>query len=188
MTSLERQSAARGPPSPVFRVSPSELCHLFEQARDRTLSSSSKTIFSTPSKRKQFLRVIESFHHADLLYSYRYLSFPESEDVIEHSRAALFNSLNLVQSDHPSIAQNTFWPLFIAGTEASSRDGSRAVVEKKLNQAMKRTGFSNCEVALQFLRALWFARDEGHCLSSNHNHIKIPDKGREVNWIQFARY
>ena len=107
--------------------------------------------------------------------------------MIEHSRAALFNSLNLVQSDHPSIAQNTFWPLFIAGTEASSRDGSRAVVEKKLNQAMKRTGFSNCEVALQFLRALWFARDEGHCLSSNHNHIKIPDKGREVNWIQFAR-
>ena len=188
VTALERQSAAGRPPSPAFRISPSELCHLFEQARDRTLSSCSKTVFSTPSEREQFLGVIESFHHAGLLYSYRCLSVPESEDEIEHSRAALFKSLDLVQSDHPAMAQNTFWPLFIAGTEASSRDDSRAVVEQKINQAMKRTGFFNCEVALQFLRGLWMAQDEGHSLTPKQNNINISDTGSEINWIQWARH
>ncbi|KAG9240539.1 fungal-specific transcription factor domain-containing protein [Calycina marina] len=188
VTSLERKSAAGALLSPESRISSSELCHLFEQARDCTLSSCSQTAFSTPSEGEQFLGVIESFHHAGLLYSYRCLSIRDSEEEITHSRAALFKSLDLVQSDHPAIAQNTFWPLFIAGTEASSYDGSRTVMEQKLNQAMKRTGFSNCEVALQFLRALWIARDEGHSLSFDQNHNNDLDTRGETNWIECARH
>ncbi|KAK0119258.1 hypothetical protein ONS96_012317 [Cadophora gregata f. sp. sojae] len=188
VTSLERQIAAGGLPSSDCQTSTTELCHLFERARDLTLASCSQTVFNTPAEREQFLGVIDSFHHAGLLYSYRCLSIPDSQDEIIQSRLALFQRLDLVQSDHPAFAQNTFWPLFIAGTEAQSDKGTRILVEQKLNQAMRRTGFSNCEVALQFLRTLWSARDGGHSLSSNQMYNGKADIGSEINWIQYARH
>ncbi|PVH85793.1 hypothetical protein DL98DRAFT_37483 [Cadophora sp. DSE1049] len=188
VTSLERQSAAGRVQDPGNRIPSSELCRLFELARERTLASCSQTAFTTPAEREQFLGVIESFHHAGLIYSHRCLSIPDSEEKILQSRSALFQYLDLVQSDHPSFAQNVFWPLFIAGTEAQCDDGTRTVVEQKIKQAMKRTGFSNCEVALQFLRTLWIARDEGHSLSSPQDHNSKTDTGSEINWIQCARH
>ncbi|KAG4437910.1 hypothetical protein IFR05_006629 [Cadophora sp. M221] len=184
VTWLERQAADGGFSNPGIRVSSSSLCSRFEKARDRTLASCSKTKFTTPAEREQFLGVVESFHHAGLLYSYRCLQIPESEGAIQQSRSALFQSLDLVQSDHPAFAQNVVWPLFIAGTEAQSEDGTRIIVEQKLKRAMKRTGFSNCEVALQFLRTLWIARDEGHSLNSAGGHAA----GSDINWIQCARH
>ncbi|KAL5321011.1 hypothetical protein ACEPPN_011821 [Leptodophora sp. 'Broadleaf-Isolate-01'] len=188
VTWLERQAADGRLPIPGGRVSSSSLRGKFEKARERTLASCSRTTFTTPAEREQFLGVVESFHHAGLLYSYRCLLIPDSEGAIQQSRSALFQNLDLVQSDHPAFAQNVVWPLFIAGTEAQSEDGTRIIVEQKLKRAMKRTGFSNCEVALQFLRTLWIARDEGHSLNSGQDSTGNAGAGRDINWIQCARH
>jgi hypothetical protein len=188
VTWQERHSAAQTVPPAWSGVSSSELKKQFEQARDHTLELSTDTLFATEHERRLFLGVVESFHHAGLLYSYRCLSYSDVEDEISRSREALFRVLDLVESDHPAFAQDVVWPLFIAGTEAKADDKTREVVEWKLRQAMKRTGFSNCEEALAFLKALWAARDEEQRKFDTFNdghrdQMEVPD----LNWIHMAR-
>lgn len=187
VTALERQASVGTSPNIHTEIPPASLRSLFERARDRTYSLSSDTQFTTPIEREQFLEVVESFHHAGLLYSYRCLSYPDQEDEICKTRLSLFHNLDLLPSDHPGFAQDVVWPLFIAGTEARSEDGTRLLVELKLQQAMKRTGFSNCEKGLVFLRALWRARDQGDNtimpMAQNDRDILKP----ELNWIHCAR-
>ncbi|KAH8803337.1 fungal-specific transcription factor domain-containing protein, partial [Xylogone sp. PMI_703] len=189
VTLLERRATSQRPPKLDAEVSSSILCNMFERARDRTVMLSSNGPFATPVEREQFLSIINSFHHAGLLYSYRCLSYLGVEEEISKSRRELFRSLDFIQADHPAFAQNIIWPLFIAGTEALGIDGTQALVERKLQQAMRRTGFSGCEEALIFLRAFWTAKEGGQ---SNLSDIKYRDSQDEpygqLNWIQCARY
>lgn len=189
VTVLERQAAIQGQPDLDANMSSSSLCAMFEDARSHTLELCANISFSTKAEHEQFLGVVDSFHHAGLLYSYRCLGYPDAEERVAQSRVALFQSLDLVQPDSPAFAQNVFWPLFIAGTEAENNDGTRAMVEARLKQAMKRTGFSNCEVALEFLKVLWSTRDKGETFPvSSRTWTQQLTQGSSLNWIQLARH
>jgi hypothetical protein len=84
--------------------------------------------------------------------------------------------------DNPIYAQDLVWPLFMAGTEASEAD-EREMVVRKLEQAMRGTGFSNCEKALEFLRALWADRDT----VVNGLLFGQVQTSTSHDWISFAR-
>jgi hypothetical protein len=188
VTILERQAAARKQPHLITDIPPAELRSLFEQARKSTLLLSEDYPFATPSEHEQFVSVVESFHQAGLLYSYRCLQYPGEEIEISKTKLALFQTLDLLPSDHSLFAQDVMWPLFIAGTEARSEDRTRHLVEHKLQQAMKRTGFANCEEALAFLRALWKARDGDQSILNESKDRKAHQmKGNDLNWIHCAR-
>lgn len=163
VTRLERQ--AFQDPNSVHSsgISLDGFQQLFEHARSRTLKLSTTLKFSPAEGRLQFNRIVNSFYHAGLIYSYRALfSSPTStpsqpasvKSQIATSIAELFHILRPMEMDKPVFAQDLVWPLFIAGTEALHTDEQDMVV-RKLELAMRGTGFSNCEHALEFLRALW---------------------------------
>jgi hypothetical protein len=191
VTRLERQAFQDPDSVHSFGISPDGFQQLFEHARARTLNLSTTLKFSPPEGRLQFNRIVNSFYHAGLIYSYRALfssltstssqpSLIESE--ITTSIAELFQILKPMEMDKPVFAQDLVWPLFIAGTEALETDEQDMVVWK-LEQAMRRTGFSNCEQALEFLRALWAER------ANMRAKIDLSDSRMAIhhNWIYFAR-
>ena len=98
----------------------------------------------------------------------------EKQTQITTSIFELFHALGFAETSKPTFAQDLVWPLFIAGTEAAQKDEQEMVIAK-LQQAMSETGFSNCQHALEFLKALWQKRD---CNEVQEN---------ELDWIAFAR-
>jgi hypothetical protein len=101
-------------------------------------------------------------------------SSDERQIQITTSKYELFHALGFAETSKPTFAQDLVWPLFIAGTEATQKDDQDMVVSK-LQQAMSETGFSNCQHALEFLKALWQKRD--------WDEVDVT----EVDWIAFAR-
>lgn len=191
VTRLERQ--AFRDPETVYGtgISPDGFQQLFEHARARTLKMSMSIKFSPPEGRLQFNRIVNSFYHAGLIYSYRALfSSPgvhssrdlSVESQIKTSVTELFQILKYMEMDKPIYAQDLVWPLFIAGTEALNAD-EQAMVVQKLEQTMLGTGFSNCEQALEFLRALWSEREE---MIGNMD-FDDPKVAMSHSWIPFAR-
>lgn len=194
VTRLERQAFQDPGSVHGSGVSPDGFQRLFEHARALTLKLSMKLNFSSPDGRPEFNRIVNSFYHAGLIYSYRALfgshwsptsTSPQPspiESQITTSVAELFQILKPMEMDKPVFAQDLVWPLFIAGTEALETDQQEMVV-RKLEQAMRGTGFSNCEQALEFLRALWVERQKVACgvLTDRVNMVA------SCNWISFAR-
>jgi hypothetical protein len=194
ITRLERQ--AFQDPESVYSsgISPDGFQQLFEHARARTLMLSTTLKFSPQEGRLQFNRIVNSFYHAGLIYSYRALfsssNSPTStssqlssvKSQITTSITELFQILKHMEMDEPVFAQDLVWPLFIAGTEALEADEKDMVVQK-LEQAMRGTGFSNCEQALEFLRAFWTERAKAI------GKMVLRDSKAALchNWIYFAR-
>lgn len=184
VTRMERQ--AFNDPETIYAsdISPDGFRQLFENARARTLTQSSTLRFSLPDSRLQFNGIVNSFYHSGLIYSYRALFsyLPSITSQIKTSTTELFQILNHIEMDKPVYAQDLVWPLFIAGTEAS-RHGDREMVVRKLEQAMRGTGFSNCEKALEFLRAFWAEKEAVIASMGFENGEEVVGCG----WISFAR-
>lgn len=193
VTYMERQAFNNPAIQIESNIKTTDLELLFEKARASTLKMSSKFKFSPRDGALQFNRIVNSFYHAGLIYSYRALfklyslkdeTIHSAElDVntqITHSRAELFHILDSMEMDTPTYAQDLVFPLFIAGTEASEPTEQEMVV-RKLRQAMRETGFSNCEQAVEFLTALWARRIAN---TTDSQGLLISDG---LNWIDFAR-
>ena len=175
VTNLSRQAPTH--PSYLASVSPSGLRQLFEHARSLTFQIARD---NHPSESQDYLhltRTVNSFYHAGLLYSYRLLlpSSHERQTQLSTSKIELFYALNLTETNKlkPTFAQDLVWPLFIAGTEATSNEEKEMVVGE-LRLAMSETGFSNCVHAVEFLDAFW---QEKQCC----------EEEKEVEWITFAK-
>lgn len=183
VTNLERQASTNPTALSTSGISPSGLRMLFENARSRTLELGKSFHVSGADDYLHLSRTVNCFYHAGLIYSYRALLKAESFDndfstemqtQIETSTTEIFRALGFTETSKPTLAQDLVWPLFIAGTEATQND-ERQMVVAKLQQAISETGFSNCQHALEFLKALWERRAGGELLE------------REFDWITFAR-
>ena len=183
VTSLERQALARPAMLVDSGVSASGMRKLFENARSRTLEMGRTFHVSGSNDYLHLSRTVNCFYYAGLVYSHRALlrndthnlAHPDERQMqLNSSRVELFHALGFAETNRPTFAQDLVWPLFIAGTEATLKAEQEMVVAK-LQQAMSETGFSNCQHALEFLRALWQRREVDEIF------------GKELDWIAFAR-
>jgi hypothetical protein len=183
VTSLERQVLTQPAMLVDSGVSASGLRKLFENARSRTLELGRTFQVSGSNDYLHLSRAVNCFYHAGLIYSHRallkddsyYLTLSdEGQQQLATSKVELFRALGFAETNKPTFAQDLVWPLFIAGTEATQKDEQKMVVAK-LQQAMLETGFSNCQHALEFLKALWQRRAGDEIF------------GSELDWIAFAR-
>ena len=183
VTSLERQASTNPTALVSSGISSTGLRQLFESARCRTLKLGKSFQMSSADDHLHLSRTVNCFYHAGLIYSYRALlkDYSLGSDHVEDketqtsiSKVELFKALGFTETSKPMFAQDLVWPLFIAGTEATQVVEQDMVVAK-LQQAMSETGFSNCQHALEFLKALWGRRAAGMDLET------------KFDWIAFAR-
>jgi Fungal specific transcription factor domain len=196
ITRLERQNFKQTQPEGIVMISPSDILEGFEQARARAYALSRQLKFPTLAERYSFNRIVNVFHHAGLIYAYRALfcsisslsssqKYVETESKISYFKGLLFEDINAIRLDKPDFAQDLVWPLFIAGTEAKE-EHQQILVIKKLEQAMHRTGFSNCRHALSFLRAYWASQIE--TIPSSFEPFPSQESSDfSSGWITFAR-
>ena len=131
----------------------------FELARGSTLMLSGSLGLPYDERCRDFIRVVDIYHHAALLYTYRLL-FKNSvspEDVAA-SATALFDRLEELE-DLSSCMQNLPWPVLIAGTECCGNESRIAFVENLYQRVAQEMGFKHYIVVLQFLRDLWSRGD-----------------------------
>ncbi len=142
----------------------------FEYTRTRTLQFSREMNFGTEQLRHDFSHIVDVFHDAGIIYGCQALVEPStSAETRAHCLESLLENLSLIINTH-AFSQDLVWPLFIAGTESCFNRRYQQLVESKLLEAMRMTGFSNCYQALLFLRSFW-----------NTDHAATG------NWMQFAR-
>ena len=185
ITTLERQASTNPTALSKFGITPSGLRMLFENARVRTLELGKTFKVSSADDYLHLSRTVNCFYHAGLIYSHRALLKEESlgtsfssekQTQIKISKIELFRALGFTEPIKPTFAQDLVWPLFIAGTEATER-GEQEIVVAKLRMAMAETGFSNCQHALEFLKALWERRVDADGQVAE----------TKFDWIAFAR-
>jgi len=172
------------------RITPSFLRTLFENARANNLTLSRTSKFSTRQDLLHFTRIVNSFYYGGLIYAHQVLlkscilgspfSATNIEGKILDWKTELFKILSFMDIDKPSQGQDLVWPLFIAGSEAFDI-AEQQMVTRKLEEAMRWTGFSNCREALQLLNAFWKSR-EAATESAN-----ITGATKRHDWISFAR-
>jgi len=141
----------------------------FEYTRMSSLHYSRNIDVGSEELRQDFECIIDIFHHAGVIYGCQALfDLSESAQLREHSLDELFQILTLIKN--PGVfQQDLIWPLFIAGTESRGDSPRQELVESKILQAMKFTGFSNPFQALLFLRNFW-----------------TTDELTATSWMQFA--
>lgn len=158
------KSAAKPP------VEMASLQRKFEYARQRSLELEKAMNFGSPELHRDFRILVNIFHFAGLLYSFRALLDPAS--IGGPLQQLVQNTIQCInQIEVRSAFQHDFvWPLFIIGTESRDSVELQDFVESRLLEAMTSTGFSNCYPALQFLQRFW-----------------ATQPSTTADWLQFAR-
>jgi hypothetical protein len=99
--------------------------------------------------------LIDVFHYAGVLYGLQGLSDLAATEVARGQYIEdLAKCLSSIE-DRRSLAHDLVWPLFIAGTEARERPWLQIRVRSLLPSIMQSTGYSNCQLALDFLERYW---------------------------------
>lgn len=130
----------------------------FEQARGSTLMAAGLLELSKDARRRDFIRIVDIYHHAALLYTYRVLLFGQIEPSEVHaSSLILFERLNQLE-DKRTCMQNLPWPVFIAGTECCEDPERQAFVAKLYEDIAQDMGFKYYLGILHFLQDLWSRR------------------------------
>ncbi|KIW24881.1 uncharacterized protein PV07_10568 [Cladophialophora immunda] len=131
----------------------------FEQARGSTLMAAGVLELPRDARRRDFVRIVDIYHHAALLYTYRVLFRCQVEPVeVDASTMVLFERLNQLE-DKPSCLQNLPWPVFIAGTECCDDPERQAFVAKTYADIAQDMGFKYYLGILHFLQDLWSNKD-----------------------------
>ncbi|TFB07364.1 hypothetical protein CCMA1212_000962 [Trichoderma ghanense] len=145
----------------------SEVQSRFEQARGQTLMIAGKLQMDPPVVRRDFIRLVDLYHHAAVVYAYRCLGYaaPDNFDWLA-SVAKLFDQLDQVENLSLCI-QNLPWPIFIAGTECHGDVERQHKVTEILDRTIRATGFNQYETIRSFFNAFW--------------------NGTEPNWLPVAQ-
>ncbi|QYS97338.1 Zn(2)-C6 fungal-type domain-containing protein [Trichoderma simmonsii] len=139
----------------------------FEQARGQTLMIAGKLQINPPVVRRDFIRLVDLYHHAAVVYAYRCLGYavPSNFDWLA-SVTKLFDQLDQIENISLCI-QNLPWPIFIAGTECHGDTERQHKVATILDKTIRTTGFNQYETIRSFLNAFW--------------------SGTEPNWLPVAQ-
>ncbi|EXJ63875.1 hypothetical protein A1O7_00210 [Cladophialophora yegresii CBS 114405] len=130
----------------------------FEQARGSTLMAAGILALPRDARRRDFVRIVDIYHHAALLYTYRVLLCSHVEQTeINAAAMLLFERLDQLE-DKPSCMQNLPWPVFIAGTECREDPARQAFVAKLYEDIAQDMGFKYYIGILHFLQDLWSNR------------------------------
>ncbi|KAK3187463.1 hypothetical protein K4F52_003810 [Lecanicillium sp. MT-2017a] len=127
----------------------------FTQARGATLVASGRMGIEKSGHRNDFVRLVDTYHHAAVLYAYRCLGHtsPDSPQY-QASVNELFEQLVSFENINIFI-QNLPWPVFIAGTECHGDPERQQAVRQLLASILEATSFKHYEGVLSFLNAFW---------------------------------
>lgn len=136
-------------------ISPADARAAFELARGSTLIAAGLLELARDERRRDFIRIVDIYHHAALLYTYRCLfrGRVELTDVTA-SATTLFERLNQLE-DKASCLQNLPWPAFIAGTECRGSREREMFIANMYDEIARDMGFRHYLEVLHFLRELW---------------------------------
>ncbi|KAG8410890.1 hypothetical protein J3459_016921 [Metarhizium acridum] len=127
----------------------------FEQARGATLLAAGKLRIEPAIVRRDFVRLVDIYHHTSVLYSYRCLGYAHDGNLDwKASVERLFEQLDALEDPTPC-AHNLPWPAFIAGAECHDDVGKQQAVTNLLKDITKTTGFKNHADILNFLSVFW---------------------------------
>ena len=159
-----------GQPKPIIDMRAWQ--HELDQAFQMHTVTRPSILHGQDKVKDSVITVIRAQYYANLIYSYQALADDSKAiQMIRTSTSQLYHELTIIAtSSISSLAHNIFWPLFIAGTEATD-EGSQDLVEALLNNCIYITGFWCNNLALQFLRGYW----------------KNINRGYKKTWIQYAR-
>lgn len=165
LTYLHQVTLASRHPSPlpeevntlisIANFSPESIRASFTQARGATLIAAGKLGIEKATTRSDFVRLVDVYHYAAVLYSYRCLGYTTTENLDWQATVSkLFEQL--VCFEHPSICiQNLPWPVFVAGTECWGDEQRQKTVRQLLYNILEATSFRHYEGVLSFLNAFW---------------------------------
>ncbi|KAL2424903.1 hypothetical protein ABEF91_003953 [Exophiala dermatitidis] len=136
-------------------LSPAEVRSRFELARGSTLMAAGLLGLRHDARRRDFIRIVDIYHHAALLYTYRCL-FQGRVDPsdLASSATALFERLSQLE-DLDGCRQNLPWPTFIAGTECKGRPEREMFVANMYEDIAKHMGFKHYLEVLHLLKDFW---------------------------------
>ncbi|PNY23874.1 Uncharacterized protein TCAP_06179 [Tolypocladium capitatum] len=136
-------------------LSASSIRSQFEQARGTTLLAAGRLQMQPSVVGRDFIRLVDIYHHAGILYSYRCLGLVTLERADrESSMLKLFEQFAALE-DPTLSAQNLPWPAFVAGTECHGDGERQEAVAELFTTITDATGFRHFVDVLNFLRMFW---------------------------------
>ncbi|KAJ4165226.1 hypothetical protein LMH87_006867 [Akanthomyces muscarius] len=134
---------------------PDSIRSKFTQARGATLLAAGRLGIEKAAMRQDFTRLVDVYHYAAVLYSYRCLGYTTADNPDWQATVTkLFEQLVCFQQ--PSICiQNLPWPVFVAGTECWGNVQRQQTVRELLGNILAATSFRHYEGVLSFLNTFW---------------------------------
>lgn len=128
----------------------------FEVASGSTLLAAGPlTQTLTKSSRQDFIRLVQAYHHAGMLYACKRLCIsPGGEQVALHHTDKLFRVLELFEDISASV-HNLAWPLFIAGTSCCGDERRMETINGLCQMLSANTRFEHYANISNFLQELW---------------------------------
>ncbi|PHH61447.1 hypothetical protein CDD81_355 [Ophiocordyceps australis] len=146
-------SSSRRPPAQPLTAR--WIRHRFHQARGATLLAAGRLQIRPSAASRDFIRLVDIYHYAAILYSYRCLGLVEPEQA-DRLAATLHLFEQLAALEAPTLcAQNLPWPVFVAGTECHGHGARQEFVARLFTTMASATGFGNMLDVLKFLRMFW---------------------------------
>jgi hypothetical protein len=171
VTASSRRSS-EDPTRQGLMSSPKAARSLFGIARGSTLMLAGSLELPNNARRRDFIRLVDIYHHAGLLYTYRLLFKNVVTSIeVESSASALFEQLDQLE-DTPSCMQNLPWPAFIAGTESCGSPVRESFTEKLYGKIARDMGFKHYIEVLHFLRVLWSREDADWLMLANQYRLQ----------------
>ncbi|KAH7136816.1 fungal-specific transcription factor domain-containing protein [Dactylonectria estremocensis] len=130
----------------------------FEQARGATLMAAGRLHFRHSSPSRDLVHLVETYHNAALLYSYRCIGLQKLDHATNLERQTLALRLPdqlLKFDDHRMCIQNLPWPALIAGTECHGNSEHQTKVINVFLDIYGVTRFKHYLEIIEFLRAFW---------------------------------
>ncbi|KAI3395440.1 hypothetical protein diail_1303 [Diaporthe ilicicola] len=127
----------------------------FEQARGATLIAAGRLGLGESTMARDFVRLVEIYHNAGLLYAFRCLNCAreETHDWTTTS-AKLFDQLSGLE-DLSAFVQNLAWPTFIAGTTCHGNQKRQRIIMSMFTAIHEATKFDHYLDAVEFLKDFW---------------------------------
>ncbi|KIW32252.1 uncharacterized protein PV07_03812 [Cladophialophora immunda] len=129
----------------------------FKLARGSTLlAAGTLTQTLTQSSRRDFIRLVEAYHHAGILYAYTrlYTTPTDDERAVGFHTDELFKVLDQFEDINSSL-HNLAWPLFIAGTSCSGDKKRMEIISRLCRMLSTNTRFEHYANLSVFLQELW---------------------------------
>ncbi|KAJ6442607.1 fungal transcriptional regulatory protein [Purpureocillium lavendulum] len=155
LVSRRRMYAVGDAATLAAELTPSAIRSRFEQARGTTLLAAGRLEMQPSAVGRDFIRLVDIYHHAGVIYAYRCLGLVALEHIDrEASMVKLFEQFAALE-DATLCAQNLPWPAFVAGTECHGDPLRQDTIATLFETITEATGFTHFRDVLKFLRIFW---------------------------------